>query len=204
MKYALHQLFIVHGKMCLRCQATSKPTTPGWKETICCLEHLLKRDLLKQSKKRKAETTGETMDTMDQANNDGNQGKDQVATENDMLLVNEKMVADDLEIEVTPEADQMAEDPVQKPVGDLSEGLPKTKAKKSDAKPGVTKLKPTTKQQKQSKITDFAIPGTKSSVAARSEKPHDMTDLEFVFGVSVGKAMVTAALDDGTQIGIDP
>jgi endonuclease III len=43
LKYALHQLFIRHGKTCYRCRANTGPGTEEWEQTNCPIEHLVKR-----------------------------------------------------------------------------------------------------------------------------------------------------------------
>ncbi|ROW10325.1 hypothetical protein VMCG_01885 [Cytospora schulzeri] len=44
LKYPLHQLFIRHGQVCLRCKEKSNKGSAGWDECVCPLEDLLKRD----------------------------------------------------------------------------------------------------------------------------------------------------------------
>jgi endonuclease III len=43
LKYSLHQLFIRHGKKCYRCRAVTSAGTQEWDETVCPIEHLVKR-----------------------------------------------------------------------------------------------------------------------------------------------------------------
>lgn len=43
LKYPLHQLFIRHGKTCGRCRASTSPGSVEWEETVCPIEHLVKR-----------------------------------------------------------------------------------------------------------------------------------------------------------------
>ncbi|KAK7729851.1 hypothetical protein SLS53_009149 [Cytospora paraplurivora] len=43
LKYPLHQLFIRHGQVCLRCKKESNEGSPGWAECACPLEDLLTR-----------------------------------------------------------------------------------------------------------------------------------------------------------------
>lgn len=43
LKYPLHQLFIRHGQVCLRCKKESNVGSAGWDECVCLLEDLLKR-----------------------------------------------------------------------------------------------------------------------------------------------------------------
>ncbi|KAK4456662.1 hypothetical protein QBC42DRAFT_301825 [Cladorrhinum samala] len=44
LKYGLHNLFIVHGQDCFKCQKITKPGTKAWNEAADCpLEHLLDR-----------------------------------------------------------------------------------------------------------------------------------------------------------------
>lgn len=42
-KYALHQLFIEHGKKCPRCKANTGPGSEDWEDCECPIEHLVKR-----------------------------------------------------------------------------------------------------------------------------------------------------------------
>ncbi|ROV95373.1 hypothetical protein VSDG_06060 [Cytospora chrysosperma] len=44
LKYPLHQLFIRHGQVCLKCREKSNVGSAGWGECVCPLEDLLKRD----------------------------------------------------------------------------------------------------------------------------------------------------------------
>lgn len=58
LKYALHQLFIQHGKDCIRCKDDSHMTKVGLEEAVCPLEDLLDRSPLRAYKaalKAKAE-----------------------------------------------------------------------------------------------------------------------------------------------------
>ncbi|ROW16443.1 hypothetical protein VPNG_02864 [Cytospora leucostoma] len=43
LKYPLHQLFIRHGQVCLKCKKESNEGSPGWAECVCHLEDLLTR-----------------------------------------------------------------------------------------------------------------------------------------------------------------
>ncbi|KUI74549.1 hypothetical protein VM1G_10151 [Cytospora mali] len=43
LKYPLHQLFIRHGQVCLRCKKESNGGSAGWDECVCPLEDLLER-----------------------------------------------------------------------------------------------------------------------------------------------------------------
>lgn len=43
LKYPLHQLFIRHGQVCLRCKKESNEGSPGWGDCVCPLEDLLTR-----------------------------------------------------------------------------------------------------------------------------------------------------------------
>ncbi|KUI62573.1 hypothetical protein VP1G_09700 [Cytospora mali] len=43
LKYPLHQLFIRHGQVCLRCKKESNEGSAGWDGCVCPLEDLLKR-----------------------------------------------------------------------------------------------------------------------------------------------------------------
>ncbi|KAF8859363.1 DNA glycosylase [Acephala macrosclerotiorum] len=43
LKYALHQLFIQHGKKCPRCKANTGPSSESWEDCECPIEHLVKR-----------------------------------------------------------------------------------------------------------------------------------------------------------------
>lgn len=43
LKYPLHQLFIRHGQVCLKCKMGSNEGSTGWNDCVCPLEDLLKR-----------------------------------------------------------------------------------------------------------------------------------------------------------------
>jgi len=43
LKYGLHQLFIIHGKSCYRCKASTKAGSKDWVQCACPLEDLLDR-----------------------------------------------------------------------------------------------------------------------------------------------------------------
>jgi endonuclease III len=43
LKYGLHALFLRHGKTCGRCRAATPANTEDWNNTVCPIDHLLKR-----------------------------------------------------------------------------------------------------------------------------------------------------------------
>ncbi|KAE8442374.1 hypothetical protein EG329_003445 [Mollisiaceae sp. DMI_Dod_QoI] len=51
LKYALHQLFVKHGKECVRCKAGTSPGTKEWDSEKCPIEHLVKRSGKMKEKK---------------------------------------------------------------------------------------------------------------------------------------------------------
>lgn len=77
LKYGLHQLFIKHGKTCVRCRANTGPGSEGWSTANCPIEHLVKRTGLmkekvhspvKKSKAKKVEEieSDEEIESMDE------------------------------------------------------------------------------------------------------------------------------------------
>lgn len=50
LKYGLHQLFIRHGKECVRCRSITVEGTYDWQRSVCPLEHLLDRFDKRKSK----------------------------------------------------------------------------------------------------------------------------------------------------------
>ncbi|OBT90119.1 hypothetical protein VE02_00957 [Pseudogymnoascus sp. 03VT05] len=65
-KYSLHQLFIRHGRTCVRCSASTAETTEAWKETVCPIGHLVERTglrkILKPAGKMKEKKNGSEED----------------------------------------------------------------------------------------------------------------------------------------------
>ncbi|OBT79899.1 hypothetical protein VF21_01673 [Pseudogymnoascus sp. 05NY08] len=65
-KYSLHQLFIRHGRTCVRCSASTSETSEAWKETVCPIDHLVERTglrkILKPAGKMKKRKNGSEED----------------------------------------------------------------------------------------------------------------------------------------------
>ena len=55
LKYSVHQQFIRHGQNCLRCKADTNPSSKGWDDCVCPIEHLVTRvGPMKTAKPKKA------------------------------------------------------------------------------------------------------------------------------------------------------
>ncbi|KAL9122783.1 MAG: hypothetical protein Q9187_000662 [Circinaria calcarea] len=55
LKYSVHQQFIRHGQNCLRCKADTNPSSKGWDDCLCPIEHLVTRvGPMKTAKPKKA------------------------------------------------------------------------------------------------------------------------------------------------------
>ncbi|KAK2764995.1 hypothetical protein FQN54_008694 [Arachnomyces sp. PD_36] len=76
LKYALHQLFIRHGKVCPRCRAITGETSEDW-DKGCVIDHLVNR-----TGKRKGKNGGESSATPPKGLKKG-KGKKKVAEEDD-------------------------------------------------------------------------------------------------------------------------
>jgi endonuclease III len=81
LKYGLHQLFIHHGKNCVRCRAGTVEGTQEWKNTSCPMEHLLNRSkrATKARMWRKKKSTEDDTDETEEVKDDGDNEADDAA-----------------------------------------------------------------------------------------------------------------------------
>lgn len=140
LKYSLHQLFIRHGRLCGRCRANTSEGSTEWENTICPIEHLVKRigdkkqvgfsaskkaavvkkTVVKKVVKKSANKRKRGVEESDEEEEAEEQIEAEMDEENEMGLENDLALDDEVETDIEIEADTDLSANVQTDSEDIS------------------------------------------------------------------------------------